>query len=195
MPVLQREEMIKKNAAAGNAKHVFLYNGQGWFLKIDTVRELNAYLDMIWKIRKDDLMYDLGRIRKNLHPTSDIVGICDVLARLRGRDLWAEFDRLRMRQSSEMSRMVIDGHALYVNPSGGYCAKLENVSNRYDSEELRWPVFRESDVRIKQWPGGTHWYAYVGPIQVKSGDKVKFDSESDARAAAMAYVNNKPKLK
>ena len=58
----------------------------------------------------------------------------------------------------EMSHMVLEGLTLYVNSSGGYCMSLENITNRYESETLMWPVFSEDDIRIKKWPGGTHYY-------------------------------------
>lgn len=176
-------------------KHVFLFNGKGWFLMIDSLGELNKYHKMIWAIRKEDFFDDLRREREGKHPTSDLANLCQITARLKGKDSYAEFERLQRIQHEQMSRMILDGHTLYVNPAGGYTPHMENVMNHYESENLQWPVFREDDIRIKQWPGGTHYYAYIGEVQVKDGDTLKWESESDARMAAMAYVSTKKRLK
>lgn len=177
-------------------KFVFLYNGSGWFLKIDSLDMLNRYMKKVWNIRKEEFFYDLKRIRKKQHPTGDIAQVCQTLSSMKGTDAWLEFLALKENQHREMSYMVLEGLTLYVNSSGGYCMLLENITNRYESETLMWPVFSEDDIRIKKWPGGTHYYAYIGPVQVKDGDILKWDSESDARMAAKKYVNRKrPSMK
>lgn len=172
-------------------KFVFLYNGSGWFLKIASLEVLNRYMEEVWAIRKEDLLHDLKRIAEKSHPTSNIISMCEVLANAKGTDIWYEFQRTRETQHRQMSAMVLEDITLYVNSNGGYCQSLDKITNRYESERLMWPVFSEEDIRIKKWPGGTHYYAYIGPVQVKDFDVVKWDSESDARMAAMAYVNRK----
>lgn len=162
-------------------------------LVIDSIEKLNDYIDMVWDIRWKDLEWDIARLRKKQHPTSDIIDICDVLARAKGTNVLQEFWKLRETQTREMTKLILEGKPLYINAAGGYTPNLENVMNRYDSEDLKWPVFDEDDIRIKKWPGGTHYYAYIGPVQVKDGDMLKWSSESDARMAAMSYVTKKSK--
>ena len=53
-------------------KFVFLYNGCGWFLKLDSLDMLNRYVKEIWDIRKAECLSDLERIKKKLHPTGEI---------------------------------------------------------------------------------------------------------------------------
>ena len=168
-------------------------NGKAWMLVIDSIEKLNDYMDMVWDIRWKDLEYDIARLREKLHPTSDIIDICYVLARAKGTNVLQEFWALRETQVKDMTHLILEGKTLYINTAGGYTPNMENVTNRYNSEKLRWPVFGEDDIRIKQWPGGTHYYAYIGPVQVKIGDTLKWSSESDARTAAMAYVTKKSK--
>lgn len=172
-------------------KFVFLYNGCGWFLKLDSLDMLNRYIKEIWDIRKSECLSDLERIRKKLHPTGDIASACRILADTKGTDTWQEFEALQKSQCDEMTRMILKGSTLYVNANGGYSIHMNDAVNRYESETLMWPVFSEEDIRIKKWPGGDHYYAYIGPIQVKESDTLKWDSESDARMAAMRYVKKK----
>lgn len=176
-------------------KYTFLFNGSAWFLKLDNLDDLNAYHSMVWDIRMDDYVHDMKREREKQHPVSDIADMCILLGRLKGTNSWAEFQRLEQTQHRQMSHMIIEGHVLYVNPAGGYTMDLEDIRSRYDADEMRWPVFREDDIRVKQWPGGAHYYAYIGPVQVTDGSTVKWESESDARMAAMEYVTTKKRLK
>ena len=176
-----------------NRKYVFLYNGRGWFLMIDSLDVLNDYMDIIWNIRYVDLLDALKRIKENKHPVGDIMYMCETLAKAKGTNIWQEYEALRKKQFEDMTHMVLKGETLYVNTSGGYTISLENVTNRYESGDLRWPVFNEDDIRIKKWPGGIHYYAYIGPIQVKDGETLKWDSEEEAKAAAMSYVTKTQK--
>lgn len=176
-------------------KYTFIYNGKSWFLEIHSLETLNAYMDMVWNLHHEDLLYDIKRLRENKHPTSDIITLCNTLASMKDSDVWHEFMILKEKQRHDMTDMILKNHTLYVNTSGGYCLSLDEKVNRYESDVLIWPVLKESDIQIKQWPGGTHFYAYIGPIQVKYDDQVKWDSESDARMAALSYVNKRQKVK
>lgn len=177
-------------------KYVFLYNGRSWYLMIDSLDALNEYIRIIWNIRKEDMLYDIKQLKEKKHPTSDIISACEVLAAAKGTDIWHEFMSLRERQHKEMTGHILAGDTLYVNSTGGYKISMDGITNRYESPVLRWPVFSEKDIRIKKWPGGVHFYAYIGCVQVKADDVQKWDTESDARAAAMRYVNKKkPDLK
>lgn len=180
-------------------KNVFMFNGMVWMLVIDSLEDLNEYMDMVWDIRWKDLKWDIARIRKKEHPVSDMADMCYILAKTKGTNTLKEFWALRETQFKDMTKLILEGKTLYINPAGGYTTNMENIINRYESEKvktggkavIRWPVFDESDIRIKQWPGGTHYYAYIGPVQVKDGGKLKWDSESEARSAAMSYVTKK----
>lgn len=169
----------------------FLHSGSTWFLKIETLAELNQYMDKIWSLRKEDLFCDLKRRAKKMHPISDIETTCYILAKAKNTDLWTEFQHLKKTQWDTMTKAILADQILYVNPAGGYQIAIRNVDGRYESEHLRWPVFKEEDIRVKTWPGGVHYYAYIGPVQVKDGDTVKWDTEQNARTAAMKYITRK----
>lgn len=169
----------------------FVFNGKNWFLKISSLDVLNDYMEMVWDIRREDLLGGIKSLKEKKHPASDMIDACSVLASAKGTDVWHEFMDLKERQFRTMSNMIIAGHTLYVNGNGGYCSSLKWPAGIYESDELRWPVLSEEDIRIRKWPGGVHYYAYIGPVQVQDGDRLKWNSESDARAAAMSYVTKK----
>ena len=55
-------------------------------------------------------------------------------------------------------------------------------------KQLVFPHFRREDIRIKQFNGGRHWYAYVGDMQIRDGDQLKWNTKEAAQAAAEAMV-------
>lgn len=79
------------------------------------------------------------------------------------------------------------GETLYINQAGGWnnCAVPE-LTIVFD--KFAWPGWQVSDIKVEQWADGYHWYAYVGGIQIKDGDTVKWPTEYEAFKAAMGYV-------
>lgn len=53
------------------------------------------------------------------------------------------------------------------------------------------PAFGRSDIRVERFKGGKHWYAYIGDMQVRNGDTMKWDTEEEARRAAKELVTER----
>lgn len=172
-------------------KYVFMYNGFGWFLKTDSTEILDDYLRFIWDIREKELVQELKQAKDYQHTTSEVAATVMFMAKLHGTNPKEYFQALKAFQSETMKQALAEGMTLYVNSKGGCTFHLENIMNRYETKELCWPVFTENDIRIKKWPGGSHYYAYVGPVQVKCGNTLKWSTEEQARDVAMFYVNGK----
>ena len=81
------------------------------------------------------------------------------------------------------------------------CSMLESfkmdddvIVEEKDMETLTFPDESEyniDDVRFLQWPGGTHWYAKIGKLDIcdDMGD-YKWDCKGDAIEAAKWWVKN-----
>lgn len=50
------------------------------------------------------------------------------------------------------------------------------------------PSFKREEIRVKQFKGGQHWYAYIGDMQIRDGDQLKWNAQEAAQAAAEALV-------
>lgn len=174
-----------------NKKYVFLYNDQDWYLMIDSKDTLTDYLNMAWNIREEELVNEVENMKEQRHLTSVIISRCQQLASIKGTSILQEYETLKEIQSKEMLNQIQEGKTLYINSIGGYTTHLDTIINRYESEELCWPVFKEEDIRIKKWPRGIHYYAYIGPIQVKERNIRKWNTEEEARKAAIRYITKK----
>ena len=79
------------------------------------------------------------------------------------------------------------GETLYINQAGGWnnCV-IPELTIVFD--KFAWPGWQASDIKVEQWADGYHWYAYVGNVQIKDGDTIKWPTKYEAFKAAMGYV-------
>lgn len=77
--------------------------------------------------------------------------------------------------------------ACFINPVGGSTFGIE-YSQFFRRKELVFPDFKREDIRIKQFTNGMHWYAYIGDMQVRDGDTLKWNSREEAYNRALAMV-------
>ena len=75
--------------------------------------------------------------------------------------------------------------ALPIYPAGGHTWGIETVQF-CRRKELVFPNFKREDIRLKQFNDGRHWYAYVGDMQLRDGDCLKWNTREAAQAAAEA---------
>lgn len=82
---------------------------------------------------------------------------------------------------------IVKNGETFVNPVGGKTFSLE-----YDQfvwrNNLVFPDYNVSDIRVKQFDGGTHFYVYVGDTQLRNGDNLKWNSYKEAYDFAVSIV-------
>lgn len=177
---------------------------KGWWLKIDTIEKLADYHEKTGSGRYDKAMeiylheghpYD---ILKKLSPEERIKKIQD-----------KDFKRLQaaVMQAEKGDRTILDGFrclnlevgmgqmktlkeygAIFINCVGGYTFGLK-YSQFCRRKNLVFPNFKESDIRIKKFQGGEHYYAYIGDMQVRNGDKLKWNGRNEAYSKALELIN------
>lgn len=183
---------------------IFDENSKGWWLKIDTVEKLADYHEKTGNGRYDkafEMYLHEG------HP-------CDILKNLSFEERInkmqdKDFKRLQaaVMQAKKGERTILDGFrclnleigmgqmrileqygAIFINSVGGYTFGLK-YSQFCRRKNLVFPDFKESDIRIKQFQGGEHYYAYVGDMQVRDGDELKWNSFDKAYKKALELIS------
>lgn len=96
----------------------------------------------------------------------------------------------RMEAGTTYIRHIREDGRLFINRNGG-CNSFIEYDTFCHRKNLVWPSFRKSDLRLKQYDGGTHWYAYIDNFEVKNPltGSSRFFSESDARNTAMSIID------
>lgn len=172
----------------------------GWWLKIRSVPELLEYLELTnsrysrtFVNMENDKMYKPELATHGPHPNE--AGLA-MYAWLRGANRGMSAVRSLCSIASEtvenMLDMLSEHGTLYVNAAGGYNAHGRETPGAFcHRNALAWPEFTEADIKLSRFPGGTHWYARVGTVDVRNGGTSKFDTRTEARTAAMAYLARK----
>lgn len=99
----------------------------------------------------------------------------------------------------EISDEVIDAQvtamneegAIYINSLGGWCIKP--VGKRFQfmwKDTMYFPNFTESDIKVSKFKGGTHYYAYIGNMEVRDGDIFKWNTREEAYNMAKSCLSN-----
>lgn len=169
----------------------------GWWLKLTSQEELEAYLDITnsryGRAFQNYLKDSFYGASVGHGPYIQEAGLT-LTAYLRGVNQHKSFIESLTGLAGESAQNMLDAiheyGAIYVNRSGGWNwdpGPHEN-GDFSRSDKLVWPDFTKSDIRISQFPGGRHFYAHIGNTQVTWNGRRRFESRKDAEAAAAAYI-------
>lgn len=90
--------------------------------------------------------------------------------------------RMKMIQS-DGGCLLTDG--LTVMPISGF-----KIIDECDMHKMIWPTYSESDIRVITWPGGIHFYAKIGNMDVvDSESNQKWNSWDEAYEKAKEFLN------
>lgn len=79
--------------------------------------------------------------------------------------------------------------AIYINSVGGWnWGTGLKISQHLWKEGFAFPNFTKSDIRISKFPGGQHYYAHIGPMEVRDGDTIKWSTREEAYRHAIACL-------
>ena len=173
----------------------------GWWLKIDSVKQLEDYHK-----KTDEARYEatLDRILHGEAPYELLEKTPDMKERIRlMEDPSFKFLQAAYLKAGQLNCSVLDGvrafkieagmhelslikqsGAVYFNPSGG-CTGDISYTQFCRRTELIFPGFTEKDLRFVRYPnGGRHWYAFAGNMQIRDGMRNKWNTREEAERVA-----------
>ena len=170
---------------------------KGWHLRIDSEEMLGEYLKEQNLFQKDRDHYlkikDAGFTGNNLVAHTEFGYYAEDVSKTMGVDIPCAYGILAMMQKESMKNILRKTGAVYINSTGGFHGERAVCTHtafvRRDTPEF--PHYFSRDIRVKMFPGGTHWYAYVGDMQVRDGDILKWNSYEEAYAMAEKYVRDR----
>ncbi len=178
----------------------------GWWLKIDSVKQLEDYHK-----KTDEARYEatLDRILHGEDPYELLEKAPDIKERIRlMEDPSFKFLQAAYLKAGQLNCSVLDGvrafkieagmhelrlikqsGAVYFNSSGG-CTSDLSYTQFCRRKELIFPDFTEKDLRYVRYPnGGRHWYVFIGDMQVKDGMRSKWNTREEAERIAKKVLN------
>ena len=178
----------------------FVFKNGGWWLKISTLEELMDYQEET-KLKNPIIngfksvlnCREFGKpiagepIRPHVNNEGYLIGL---RAQNHNMSLFASACSLALQDDNAKIEELNKGLNLYFNRVGGWHSGEKDYTQWYDSEKLIFPDFDKSEIKIERFPMGEHYYAYIGNMQVRDGDKLKWDTYEEAYNHALQYIES-----
>lgn len=189
-----------------NKKWKFVHNGLCWWLRIESSQQLMEYIKATTERRFGMSMYNVAnRVRdgkrKNNHNTNQIEDAIETLWRGSGESLMDTAGRLMVACHDTYFKLLRECGFVDINSVGGCNSFTPHPKAIEYREKLIFPHYTEKDITIKTWELTDkqnyinrglgykyHYYAYLGDIQLKDGDKEKWDTYAEALEFAKSFL-------
>lgn len=191
----------------GGMEYLFVYDGNGWYLKLTNAEQITDYhkktaakkyesaISLYFKMVQQkktpyeylEAMDGMERIKMMMSTDFKYIQCAVALAEKQEGTFLDGLRMLLMETGMNELETIREYGAVYINPAGGHTHGIE-YTQFCRRKELIFPCYTVDDIRIEQFKGGQHWYAYVGDMQVRDGDSLKWDTKPEARAAAERIV-------
>ena len=173
---------------------MFVFKENGWWLKIKNLEELRDYYCKVeQKIMQDGFHNMLNSKEfgsrysmKHANALGTSIGLYAVNRRLSPINALSELEASKFEAQVSM---LENGFSLYFNRCGGWHWGNDDYINWCYKKELIFPEFDKEQISIKQFPLGTHYYAYIGGIQVRESDTIKWNTYEEAYNQALKMIN------
>lgn len=176
-----------------DSEFLFVLKDGTWWLKITTLEELFAYHDEtmgVWEDGFNSLIKSKEFTRHGLKHANDIGYAIGFWGSNRGMNPIEATTGFRGMVIKNQAEEIMSGLAVLINQNGGYHTELADIQHEQfvRKAELIFPNFKMEQIQIKRFPGGEHYYAYIGKMQVKDKDTVKWDSYDEAYHKALSVI-------
>lgn len=176
-------------------RYRFIYKNGGWWLKISTVEELNDYYINVESSRIangfDDFLQSDDFFETGRRPTKSTLGY---LIGLRNENqphkssIEIALD-IQYEKFSSQLEYLNKGYNIYINHVGGWHFGKNDFTQWVDRDKIIFPNFKKDQIRIKQFNGGEHFYAYIDDMQIRDGDTLKWNTYKEAYDYALHYID------
>lgn len=180
--------------------YTFIYEepDNGWWLKIDTLDKLADYMVKTQSMYSNCMANYLHYKTDCMNPENDISKLYAELdnrtkaimmfAESRKLSMFDAVNQFRLNAFTQMADDIREHGYIVINKVGGYHSGPVKYSQFTNRKTFTWPDFKERDIRITQFPGGTHYYVHIGEMELRENDEIKWNTHEEAMAAAKRYV-------
>jgi len=121
------------------------------------------------------------------HDASNLTNVAEFTANFHETNPLDELTMLHAKVMCDQFKDILADKKLAINKKGGYFSIKPSESPEY--EWLSEYKFTSEDIVISKWPGGSHFYAKIGTIDVVDKDgNVKWNARWEARKAAVDFL-------
>lgn len=184
-------------------KWKFINNGNGWWLRIENIEQLIQYV----QLTSGRYANSMSRVssacsqKKYQHYTNQLDSYLELLYMNSGQSLIDTTQKLMFNVSKTYFDLLSEKGFVNINPVGG--CNNDNYTNSIIiyKDKLVFPDYKKKDLKIKTWEMEDlktgnfksgykyHYYAYIGDVQIKDGDKIKWDTYEEAYEYAKKFID------
>lgn len=113
------------------------------------------------------------------------------LSKIRGESVLVSAYRLCVQGFAGKAKQISLGRTLYLNDNGSYFLHTDShvILETMMMEKMVYPTYSKEDIVVSRWPGGTHWYARIGRMDVITPAGLrKWNTKRAARRAAESFL-------
>lgn len=161
-------------------------NNQGWWLKVSSIKELQEYNEKtespVIKEFKDVLNCrmsdntDTGNAFLELYSQNKKVSPIEAVM------------QSNTKKSAKQIEFLINGFNIYFNRHGAWHFGKDDYDIWCHSDSLIFPDFKMDEIKIEKFPDGDHFYAYIGKMQVRDKNTLKWNTYEEAYAQALSVI-------
>lgn len=166
-----------------------------WMLQCSDNDTLDEHNNLYMKSTIEAGVKDIMRhFTKGDHYSTDwAIGI--YVSSLNTNGNWIESaTKLEHRVLSDKIKAMLTCGTIYLRDSGSYMTAPKNkyrIKQQIVMSSMKYPNYSESDINIRTWDGGRHYYAKIGNLDVvdSKGDQ-KWNTHKAAMEAAKKELKN-----
>ena len=163
-----------------------------WLLECNTADVLEEHHTKIFSSIIEDGIKDVFTYEQEVrHLKTHYGSAIDALSKIKEDSYFNTFIELEHKiVTSKLNALLKYGHIL-LRENGSYTIYSDDdeIIETMISNELAYPNYTLDDIRLKQWQGGNHWYAYIGNLHVTMNGKNKWNTQKYARQMAEEYYH------
>lgn len=161
---------------------------QGWWLKISSLSQLEDYIGKVGSLKVARGIFNAkGYYDKKEHADT----LAQLIIQKATLDNTSIVDAGLNIQASSISSQIdaLQSGPIYINAYGGWHSG-GGYSDWLHRDKPIFPDFGKEQIRVKKFDGGSHYYAYIGDLQIRDGEVLKWNTYSEAYNQALKYVKD-----
>jgi len=170
--------------------YLFVFINGGWWLRINNIDELLNYHEL-HESRWGKIFEAFVHSERN-NQESDNPMVQAIYLKADGKKTALQIlQNIKIEMGMAQVETLNENGYIHLNGVGGHCSMfdIKNEEQWVRRKNCVFPDFKTMDIRVKQFKGGTHWYAYVGDVELNQNkDRKSWDTYSEAYAAAERYI-------
>lgn len=146
---------------------------QRWLIKIRSIQQLIAYYNEISDAKQQKSDLDIQKHNKKNDKKIDVQQASQ---------------HTNDNSLDEQMKALATNQQLYIDSDGKWTTEPQTEDNFLYRKYPAFPNFTKKDISIKSFNDGVHSYARIGDLEVREGDKIKWDTYEEAYEACMKII-------